>query len=280
MTNLQKQKNLKYLNYYKDKLDGIFGPNSKNATKAFQKDYGLLVDGIFGKNTEAKSVEVWKNIQTLLNKSTGLKLIIDGLAGNNTINAIKVFQKNNGLTADGIIGSKTLPKLMSNDTMRFICPINYIQITSPYGKRSLGVHYGIDFGHCSKERWDSNLVQNKALPYDGINHIVIASEEGTISSVNYSSSYGYYIKINHGNGKETFYAHLLKDSTKVKVGNKVKQGQTLAKMGSTGNATGVHLHFELRINGEKVNPLPYLNRTNNQAIGNSIIDGDYRISLI
>ena len=62
--------------------------------------------------------------------------------------------------------------------------------------------------------------------------------------------------IRHDNGTETYYAH--NSSLVVSVGDKVYQGQTIAKAGSTGRSTGVHCHFEVRVRGTAVNPLNYL----------------------
>lgn len=71
-------------------------------------------------------------------------------------------------------------------------------------------------------------------------------------------SYGEYIVISHGDGTMTLYAHMTPGSRRVSVGDKVKQGQTIGLVGTTGNSTGYHLHFEVRINGSPVNPTPYL----------------------
>lgn len=62
--------------------------------------------------------------------------------------------------------------------------------------------------------------------------------------------------LNHGNGLRTLYCHTSKFY--VKEGDKVKQGQTIALMGSTGNSTGAHLHFAVNVNGHGVDPAPYL----------------------
>lgn len=93
---------------------------------------------------------------------------------------------------------------------------------------------------------------------------VVAVKDGTvvISEARISNgkyySYGEYIVISHGDGTMTLYAHMLANSRKVKVRDKVKQGQVIGTVGSTGKSTGTHLHFEVRVGGSPVNPLPYL----------------------
>lgn len=71
-------------------------------------------------------------------------------------------------------------------------------------------------------------------------------------------SYGEYVVIDHHDGTMTLYAHGLAGSRKVSPGQKVSQGQALMTVGSTGNSTGPHLHFEVRVGGKPVNPFPYL----------------------
>lgn len=71
-------------------------------------------------------------------------------------------------------------------------------------------------------------------------------------------SYGEYIVINHHDGTMTLYGHMLSGSRTVSPGDEVSQGQVIGTVGSTGNSTGPHLHFEVRIGGSPVNPIPYL----------------------
>lgn len=116
-------------------------------------------------------------------------------------------------------------------------------ITSPFGPRihpvfgDQGFHRGVDYGSPS------------GTP-------IKASKAGTVAISQYSSSYGYFVVINHGNGVQTLYAHA--SSLNCKVGQQVQQGQVVANVGSTGWSTGPHLHFEIRINGDAVNPQNYI----------------------
>lgn len=86
---------------------------------------------------------------------------------------------------------------------------------------------------------------------------VYAAASGTVILVKYLNySYGRYLIIDHGDGLSTLYAH--NSQILVSVGEKVSAGQVVAKSGSTGNSTGPHCHFEVRVNGSQVNPLNYL----------------------
>ncbi|MFI3326793.1 MAG: M23 family metallopeptidase [Clostridia bacterium] len=85
---------------------------------------------------------------------------------------------------------------------------------------------------------------------------IYAVLSGTVTVATYNSSYGYYIMIDHGDGIVTLYAHC--SALLVEVGDTVLTGQQIAEVGSTGSSTGNHLHFEVRIDGEKVDPRNYL----------------------
>jgi septal ring factor EnvC (AmiA/AmiB activator) len=85
---------------------------------------------------------------------------------------------------------------------------------------------------------------------------IFAAEDGTVLSAGYNGGYGNATVIDHGDGLSTLYAH--QSSIGVPSGQKVQRGQQIGQVGTTGLSTGCHLHFEVRINGEPVDPVPYL----------------------
>jgi len=84
----------------------------------------------------------------------------------------------------------------------------------------------------------------------------IAANDGVVSKAEYNYAYGNMVMINHGGGVSTLYAHGSK--ILVEVGQEVKRGDPVLKVGSTGYSTGPHAHFEVRINGKYVDPMPYI----------------------
>ncbi len=125
-------------------------------------------------------------------------------------------------------------------------PLSWNYISYPYGYRTITelgyknqFHYAID------------------IPaYRGTD--IYASKAGKVINAQYHSSYGNYVLIDHGDGYQTLYAHASK--LYVKYGDYVDQGQVIAAVGTTGNSTGNHLHFEVRVNGDKRNPLDYVTK--------------------
>jgi murein DD-endopeptidase MepM/ murein hydrolase activator NlpD len=87
---------------------------------------------------------------------------------------------------------------------------------------------------------------------------VYAATSGTVVSAGVLGTYGNWILIDHGNGVQTGYAHLATGETLVAVGDTVVAGQVIGGVGSTGASTGCHLHFEVRIDGTRVDPQPFM----------------------
>lgn len=120
--------------------------------------------------------------------------------------------------------------------------VGLFTVTSPFGYRSLGNHRGIDISGASAS-----------------GSLVVAGASGTVTTAGWSTGgYGNYVIIDHGNGVETLYAHMLDNSLMVNAGDKVTKGQAIGRVGNTGYSFGAHLHFEVRINGNRINPAPYL----------------------
>ena len=144
------------------------------------------------------------------------------------------------VTEQRLQGTKERPTWLPTGTFRW--PTSG-RITSYFGGRSSpgGIgstnHKGID------------IAAPKGTP-------VYASDGGTVTYAGWMSGYGYLVRIDHGNGYVTYYGH--NSSLLVSVGQHVYKGQQIARVGSTGNSTGNHCHFEIRYNGVAKNPLNYL----------------------
>ena len=122
-------------------------------------------------------------------------------------------------------------------------PLESARLTSDFGMRTHPVlggrrdHKGID------------LAAPTGTP-------VYATADGIVGRADWFSSYGLYIEIDHGADLETRYAHL--SQLAVSAGDRVRKGDLIGYVGSTGRSTGPHLHYEIRIAGDAVNPMPYM----------------------
>lgn len=135
-----------------------------------------------------------------------------------------------------LVGTKERPPTVGSG--KYIWPLkDSFTRTSGFGSRWGRQHKGIDLAV-------------------SVGTTVYAADGGTVVEAQYSGSYGNVVMIDHQNGQETRYAHNSK--LLVKKGDKVYQGQPIAKSGNTGRSTGPHVHFEIRFNGEPRNPLNYL----------------------
>jgi murein DD-endopeptidase MepM/ murein hydrolase activator NlpD len=85
---------------------------------------------------------------------------------------------------------------------------------------------------------------------------IYATADGVVSRSEWAGGYGNLVEIDHGRGIQTRYGHL--SASLVHAGERVKRGQLIARMGSTGRSTGSHLHYEVRLDGHAVNPMPFL----------------------
>jgi len=85
---------------------------------------------------------------------------------------------------------------------------------------------------------------------------IYATADGIVSRADWFSSYGLYVSLEHGGSMQTRYGHMSR--LNVAAGQRVRKGEIIGYVGSTGRSTGPHLHYEVRVNGEAVNPVPYL----------------------
>lgn len=151
------------------------------------------------------------------------------------IGTLGVPVDNNGMTVS--------PRLTKDQGGTFLWPApdNCFWLSQAYKSNR---HYGIDIvssdrGSCKGRR-------------------IVAVADGVVVTAINSPSWGYYIRVDHGNGVVTGYAHAIAGSFRVKVGDYVRAGQQIASIGTTGRSTGYHLHFEVYLDGVRVNPLPYV----------------------
>lgn len=146
-----------------------------------------------------------------------------------------------GMGADIVAFSSPIPQRAISVPSRM--PLEGAQLTSNYGMRTHPVlggrrkHTGID------------LAAPTGTP-------IYATADGVIGRADWYSSYGLYISINHGASMETRYAHLSRLA--VAAGDNIKKGDLIGYVGSTGRSTGPHLHYEVRVDGLAVNPIPYM----------------------
>ncbi|WP_159883116.1 M23 family metallopeptidase [Paenibacillus puerhi] len=137
-------------------------------------------------------------------------------------------------------GTKKTPGAGSG---QFAMPVLRGEVSSQFGLRWGKTHKGTDF-----------VSEQKGI---------LASDSGSVSFAGWKSGYGNCIIIDHKNGYETLYGHLSKID--VKEGDAVAKGEKIGVMGSTGNSTGIHLHFEIIQDGAQQNPLKYLSKSSHSS---------------
>ena len=134
--------------------------------------------------------------------------------------------------------------LLSNSYTSYALPVKDAVLTSGFGsrtdpvtKKSNATHGGVD------------LAASKGC-------VISAYSSGIVKDVGYSEVYGNCVTLSHSDGSESFYGHLSEAS--VETGEKLSTGDRIGVIGSTGKSTGTHLHFEIRVDGQKVDPMPYI----------------------
>lgn len=133
-------------------------------------------------------------------------------------------------------GTKVIP---SEGSGTFAWPADGGYVSSKQGHRWGKLHKGIDIARPASK-------------------IITAADHGVVEFADNAGGYGNKVTINHNNGYKTDYSHL--DSIDVKEGQKIEKGMKIGRMGSTGNSTGIHLHFEIYKNGVLANPLDYISQ--------------------
>lgn len=164
---------------------------------------------------------------------------VDGLQTDVETKSVKTIKKPKKQVV--VVGTKKPNVASTVGSGSFMWPVPYTRnITSGYGSRWGRFHSGIDIAAAG-----------------AYGKSIVASDAGTVTWAGYDSSgYGNYVIIDHGNGYCTLYGHC--SSLAVRKGQVVAKGQTIAYIGSTGNSTGPHLHFEVRKGSSRLNPLNFV----------------------
>jgi murein DD-endopeptidase MepM/ murein hydrolase activator NlpD len=122
-------------------------------------------------------------------------------------------------------------------------PVEGVRLSSDFGMR----HHPVTGGRRAHKGVD--LAGPIGTP-------ILATADGTVARADWFSSYGLYVQLEHGGNLQTRYGHMSR--LNVAAGQRVRKGEVIGYVGSTGRSTGPHLHYEVRINGAAVNPVPYM----------------------
>ena len=131
-------------------------------------------------------------------------------------------------------------------------PANYIPSGRPVEKLSLTSNFGV-----RSDPFKGGARMHKGIDIPGpVGTPIYATADGIVSRAGWASGYGNLVQITHGSGMETRYGHMSK--LIVSANSYVRRGQLIGLMGSTGRSTGSHLHYEVRVDGQAVNPMPFV----------------------
>lgn len=242
---------------FETKDEEIFAMVKENSD-VYYKVYAILVDGdehgMVGTLEEAQNIldSVNERQADYINKSTieieekylqeyeliddlevAINDIYEPIKKANTVVEIRTTPAANKTVSDDVLYALR-DSLTSLD---FNVPVTNYVISSRFGWRSSGYHYGIDL----------------AAP---LGTDLVAAESGTVTYADWLGAYGYLIRIKHNDEYETYYGHCSK--ILVDVGDTVEKGQLIGKVGSTGRSSGPHVHVEVRYQGTPLNPEVFL----------------------
>lgn len=214
-------------------------------------DLTVLQPELTVKTEERQSETITYDAPVEIRKSDSMKLgeskvLTEGKSGKKTL-TYRVVKQNGKVVTEELVDSQVVVKpvaeviirgtkvILGEGTGHFASPVSGWSLSSKFGMRWGRMHKGID------------MTGGKTI---------MAADNGVIEFVGQKTGYGNCIIVNHKNGYKTLYGHL--KSIGVKKGQIVEKGDSLGIMGSTGESTGVHLHFEITKNGVLQNPLKYL----------------------
>ena len=216
----------------------------QNELKITYKYYDILLDG-----EKIESVDTKEDAEEIVNTMKQENENLNFEIAEKTTNNVLEIKTNNLEVAKENITNKLVEKKQIEEKEKGLANVNGIKIanlpvtgtiTSRYASVSrlrVSTHTGLD------------IAAPKGTP------IKVVSD-GVVTFAGFQGSYGYLVKVDHGNNVESWYAHTSK--MLVKKGDQVKAGEEIALVGSTGNSTGPHLHLEIRVDGKTVDPQDYI----------------------
>jgi hypothetical protein len=252
------QVTLRHHHVYRGPVDGVVGPGTTAAVMRFQRRHGLTPDGVVGPATRRALGRFARHgfgSRRLAPGNVGWDVAalqfelawhgfpngtIDGGFGGHTERALVKFQRWAHLTPNGIAGPGTFRALLGPLPR---CPISLAwplsgAVGDLFGPRGTSFHAGID------------------LPAPRGSAVVAAAGGRVVFAGFDRGGYGKLVEVAHGGGVVSLYAHL--SAIGVRVGRRVGTGAIVGRVGSSGESTGPHLHFEVRVRGAAVDPVPAL----------------------
>jgi peptidoglycan hydrolase-like protein with peptidoglycan-binding domain len=240
---------------YRGPIDGITGPATQRAIRKLQAHARLTIDGVVGPQTRRALGHFARHRlgqRELRRGSTGWDVAslqfqlaehgfpsgtFDGVFGPHIDSALRRFQEYAGLRADGVAGRATLAALRApapRIPLPLAWPLTVHIVGSPFGPRGERWHTGID------------IPAPTGTP-------VYSARAGEVVWAGWRGDYGFLVTVAHGHGERSMYAHLSRMD--VRVGVWIGEGVRVGLVGATGDATGPHLHFEVRVRGAAADPL-------------------------